>query len=262
MGRVAPEQTASRRVRGPTSRAALVEAAAETLARGASRLRFGPPVAHVYNPLVYARRSHAAYVARYANGRKRVVFLGMNPGPFGMAQTGVPFGAVEAVRGWLGIEAAVSRPRREHPRRPVQGFACRRAEVSGGRLWGAVAARVGTPGHFFAEHYVTSYCPLLFLEASGRNRTPDKLPVREQGPLFAACDRHLRSVVDALEPEWVVGIGRFAEARARAALADRGVRIGHVLHPSPANPKAQRGWGRSAERALVAQGVCRPGGRR
>ena len=36
---------------------------------------------------------------------KRVVFLGMNPGPFGMAQVGVPFGEVAAVRDWLRIDA-------------------------------------------------------------------------------------------------------------------------------------------------------------
>jgi single-strand selective monofunctional uracil DNA glycosylase len=262
MIRAASVQTASRSVRGQAAPAERVAAAAAALARSTARLRFGAPVTHVYNPLIYARRAHAAYVARYADGRKRVVFLGMNPGPFGMAQTGVPFGAVEAVRGWLGIEAPVSRPRREHPLRPVRGFACTRNEVSGERLWGAVAARFRTPRRFFAEHFVVSYCPLLFLESSGRNRTPDKLPAREQAPLFAACDRHLRSVVDALEPEWVVGIGRFAEARARAALADRRVRIGRILHPSPANPQAQRGWGRTAERELRAQGVCRRGRRR
>jgi single-strand selective monofunctional uracil DNA glycosylase len=218
-------------------------------------------VACVYNPLEYARRPHAIYVARHAGSRKRVVFLGMNPGPFGMAQTGIPFGEVGHVRDWLGIEAPVGRPRRPHPRRPVQGFECDRSEVSGARLWGAVAARWGRPERFFARHYVANYCPLLFLEASGRNRTPDRLPTGEQEQLFAACDCHLRRLVDALDPEWVIGIGAFAARRAAAALGDGGPRIGRITHPSPANPRAARDWAGSAARELAALGVCRPGSR-
>jgi single-strand selective monofunctional uracil DNA glycosylase len=233
-----------------------VIAASRSLARSAGRLRFGPPVAHVYNPLSYARRAHEAYIGRYGAGRKRVVFLGMNPGPFGMAQTGVPFGAIEPVRGWLGITGPVSRPRRQHPKRPVLGFECPRNEVSGERLWGAIEAHFGAPERFFAHHFVANYCPLLFLEQGGRNRTPDKLPSREQQPLFAACDRHLRRLVGAFEPDWVIGIGGFAAARAAAALESSGVRLGRVLHPSPANPRAQRDWAGVVARELAEQGVC------
>jgi len=237
--------------------------AARQLGRDVSALRFGPPITHVYNPLQYARRPYDAYVRRYGDGRRAVVFLGMNPGPFGMAQTGVPFGEVAAVRDWLGIEAPVGRPEREHPRRPVEGFACRRSEVSGARLWGAVADRFGTPERFFARHFILNYCPLVFMEVSGRNRTPDKLPTREREPLFAACDRHLRRALKALEPEWVVAIGAFAEARARAALGEEGPAIVRILHPSPANPRAQRGWAGQVARTLRA-GPCatRGGGRR
>jgi single-strand selective monofunctional uracil DNA glycosylase len=242
--------------RGASGTAAELAMAARGLSRAIARLRFGAPVTHVYDPLVYARRTHEAYLDRYAAGRKRVVLLGMNPGPFGMAQTGVPFGEVDAVRRWLGIEGAVSRPRREHPRRPVQGFSCPRSEVSGRRLWGGIEAHFGTPRRFFRSWFVANYCPLLFLEQSGRNRTPDKLPAREREPLFEACDRHLRRLVDALEPRWVIGVGTFAEGRARAALEDRSLRFGRIPHPSPANPRAQRDWAGQARRALEAQGVC------
>jgi single-strand selective monofunctional uracil DNA glycosylase len=258
MARAQPGRTAFRnpRPRAPSGIAEELAAAARALARSVARLRFGPPVTHVYNPLVYARPGHEAYVGRYAATRKRVVFLGMNPGPFGMAQTGVPFGAVAPVRDWLRIEEHPSRPRREHPRRPVAGFQCPRNEVSGERLWGAIRAHWRTPRRFFAKHYIANYCPLLFLEASGRNRTPDKLPAREQAPLFAACDRHLVRLVEGLEPEWVIGIGAFAEARARAALEGRGLRIGRILHPSPANPKAQRDWAGIVAGELASLGVC------
>ena len=236
-----------------TSRA--LRAAARRLSREVAGLRFTAPVARVYDPLDYARRPHAAYLDAYASSRKRVVFLGMNPGPFGMAQTGVPFGDVHQVRTFLGIEAPVGRPASEHPKRPVQGFACTRSEVSGTRLWGAIAAQYGSAARFFADHFVANYCPLLFLEASGRNRTPDKLPAAEREALYRACDRHLLRLVDVLEPSWVVGVGAFAEGRAREALRDR-VRVARVLHPSPASPLAQRDWAGTVRRELYAQGVC------
>ena len=145
----------------------------------------------------------------------------MNPGPFGMAQTGVPFGEVSAVRDWLKIECPVGKPGREHPQRPVAGFACARSEVSGRRLWGLFAERIGTPEEFFAGHIVINYCPLTFLENRGRNRTPDKLPATEKAALFAACDRHLRAIVVALRPEWLVGVGDFAARRAELVSSRR-----------------------------------------
>ena len=236
----------------PTS----LRAASRRLSRELAGLRFGPPVSHVYHPLRYARAPWEAYLSRYGAGRKGVVFLGMNPGPFGMAQTGVPFGDVESVRGWLGIEAKVTPPEREHPRRPVEGFACRRREVSGQRLWGALQACYRTPERFFRHHFIANYCPLLFLEASGRNRTPDKLPAAERTPLFAACDRHLQAVVEILGPHHVIGIGRFAEARARQLLEGSRVEVGGILHPSPASPAANRDWARRAREQLGALGLC------
>jgi len=241
----------------PRNVATGLAAAARRLRREVGLLAFAPPVTHVYDPLDYAWRGYRAYLERYARGRKRVVFLGMNPGPFGMAQTGVPFGDVASVRDWLAIRAKIDTPARSHPRRPVLGFDCPRSEVSGTRLWGAIRDHFGTPRRFFAGHFITNYCPLVFIEASGRNRTPEKLSAREREPLYAACDRHLRRVVELLEPEWLVGIGAFAEERARAALGDS-LRIGRVLHPSPANPRAHRDWGASAHRELLALGVCEP----
>jgi single-strand selective monofunctional uracil DNA glycosylase len=229
--------------------------AAWTLRGQAGALRFSAPVACVYNPLEYAWDLHAEYVRRYGSGRKRVVFLGMNPGPFGMAQTGVPFGEVAAVRDWLGIRGSVGRPAREHPKRAVEGLDCPRSEVSGRRLWGLFAERFGTAEVFFREHFVVNYCPLVFMTESGANLTPDKLPAREMTPLFAVCDAHLRAVVEALRPEWVVGIGGFAAGRALAALAGTGPRLTRVLHPSPASPAANRDWAGTATRELVEAGV-------
>ena len=233
--------------------AALVAAARE-LAQTVDAMRFSPPVSHVYNPLDYAWAIHENYLRRYGAGRKRVIFVGMNPGPFGMVQTGIPFGEIDAVRDWLGLAAPVGKPAVENPKRPVEGFACPRSEVSGRRLWGLFRERFGTADAFFAEHFVANYCPLAFFDG-GRNVTPDKLPAAEALPLLAACDEHLRRMVDALSPEWVVGVGAWAENWAAEALAGRKVRIGRVLHPSPASPAANRGWSEAATRQLTELGI-------
>jgi single-strand selective monofunctional uracil DNA glycosylase len=219
-------------------------------------MRFSEPVTHVYNPLVHAGRGHRRYLRRFGDGRKRVVFLGMNPGPYGMTQTGVPFGEIAAVRDWMRIEERIDRPRPEHPKRPVDGFACTRSEVSGARLWGAIANHWRHPEAFFRDHFIANYCPLVFMEDSGRNRTPDKLPAAERDPLYAACNDHLRRLVKILEPEWVIGVGAFAETRAREVLGDLDLAFGRVLHPSPANPRANRDWAGEAERELRALGLC------
>jgi single-strand selective monofunctional uracil DNA glycosylase len=232
-------------------------AAAQELSAQVDRLKFRPPVTHIYNPLDYAWAAHELYLKKFGGGKKRVTFLGMNPGPFGMAQTGVPFGEVTAVRDWLKICTPVGKPPKEHPKRPVEGFDCPRSEVSGRRLWGLFAERFGTPEKFFAEHFVANYCPLVFCEAGGKNFTPDKLKADEEAKLFAACDAHLVRVLEILKPEWLVGVGAFALARAKVAAEKTGVRTGQILHPSPASPAANRGWAKIATKQLIELGVWR-----
>lgn len=223
---------------------------ARRLGRHVQELSFGAPVTHVYNPLSYAWEPHRRYLKRFGNGEREVVLLGMNPGPWGMVQTGVPFGDVELVRDWLGIDGRVERPEKQHPARPVLGFDCHRREVSGQRLWGWARDRCSVPERFFERFIVLNYCPLAFLEKSGRNRTPDKLRTREAAPLFELCDEALRRTISILGPKWVLGIGRFAESRARRALTDRDLDVGFIHHPSPASPTANRGWDRLVERQL------------
>lgn len=230
-------------------------AAARALSAQVDRLKFKPPVEHVYNPLDYARAAHEEYLNRFGHSRKRIIFLGMNPGPFGMAQVGVPFGEVAAVRDWMGINVPVGKPKHEHPKRPVLGFDCPRSEVSGRRLWGLFAERFGTAEKFFADHFAVNYCPLAFLSETGSNLTPDKLPAAEQGKLFTACDEHLRRVLEILQPEWLIGVGAFARERGDELCAELNLKLGQILHPSPASPAANRGWAEAATKQLVALGV-------
>lgn len=226
--------------------------ASDRLARSCSRMRFQNPVTHVYNPLVYAREAKKLFLERYASP-SRIIFLGMNPGPFGMAQTGLPFGEIAAVRDWLRITDGFGKPKKEHPKRPVLGLDCPRSEVSGRRFWSFMRKQYGSPKKFFKAHYVANYCPLVFMEASGRNRTPDKLRTDEREKLYRACDKHLKTVVSILQPEWIIGIGKFAEKRAGILFPD--LQIGTILHPSPASPKANAGWDSEAERQLRELGL-------
>ena len=224
---------------------------AKDLSRQVNTLSFALPVTHVYNPLDYAWGAHRAYLDRYCKPGAGVLLLGMNPGPWGMVQTGVPFGEVALVRDWMDISTGVKRPSIEHPKRPVDGFDCHRSEVSGRRLWGWASKRFGSPDEFFDRFFVWNFCPLAFMEEGGRNRTPDKLPAEEKDPLFEMCDLALNRIVEFLDTEWVLGVGKFAEGRARAALTDSR-QIGTILHPSPASPIANRGWAEQVEKQLKA----------
>ncbi len=231
---------------------------AERLSNQVDGLAFSKPVDTVYNPLRYAWDAHLAYLEKWGQPPKEVILMGMNPGPWGMVQTGVPFGEIGLVRDWLGIEETIRQPERIHPRRPIEGFSCGRSEVSGARLWGWARDRFGSPEAFFGRFFVYNYCPLAFLEESGRNRTPDKLPRLERDALFAFCDEALKETVLTLSPTFVIGVGGFAEGRARSALDGLAVKIGRILHPSPASPLANRGWSPAAEKGLEACGVSLP----
>jgi len=219
-------------------------------------LTFREPVAYVYRPLDYAREAHQSYLRQYLSKEPRVVFMGMNPGPFGMAQTGIPFGEVGQVREWLNIHAGVYPPECTHPKKPVMGFACQRSEVSGRRLWALFRQRYGSTERFFSQNIVINYCPLLFLRDSGANLTPVQLSLTDQRQLTTVCDESLRRLMHHLNPVYLVGIGQYAAQQARKALADTSeIIVSSILHPSPANPQANRNWAGTVENTLIENGI-------
>ncbi|WDQ17504.1 single-stranded DNA-binding protein [Rhodopirellula sp. P2] len=236
--------------------------AAKELSDQVDKLEFAEPVTHVYNPLRYAWGLHQQYVGQIG-ANAHVLFLGMNPGPWGMAQTGVPFGEINAVVQWMGLEGEVERPADEHPKRPIEGLHCGRSEVSGRRLWGLVSEKYPDPADFFQQHFVANYCPLVFMEAGGKNRTPDKLPANERDSLQAICDAHLAKVITAAPWTDLVGVGAFAEnclkrvvksiegsndhPTPKASVRQKSAsqppfNIHRILHPSPASPAANKDW--------------------
>ncbi|MCP4453413.1 MAG: single-stranded DNA-binding protein [Planctomycetes bacterium] len=229
-----------------------------TLVDDIEALSFNAPVAYTYNPLVYAREPYDDYLDHYGQGTKEVVLVGMNPGPWGMAQTGIPFGEVPHVRNWLGITGRVTTPENVHPKRPIQGFDCARSEVSGRRLWGWAKDTFKTPEAFFERFFVFNYCPLAFFDKDSKNITPDKLKATDRTNLFAPCNTALASAVEIMQPNVVVGIGNFAAARVKEACQDLPVTTGRITHPSPANPKANKGWAALIESELRQLGLNLP----
>tara|TARA_B110000908_G_scaffold81305_1_gene97478 strand:- start:4480 stop:5244 length:765 start_codon:yes stop_codon:yes gene_type:complete len=237
--------------------------AARELIRELKPLRFNDPVSHVYLPTEYAWDRHREYLEKFggakAGGCKKTLMLGMNPGPWGMAQTGVPFGEIPAVRDWMGISGPVDKPENEHPKRPVEGFDCTRSEVSGRRLWGLFSEKFPDPNDFFKDHFITNYCPLVWMGETGKNITPDKLPKSEMEPVEKACRKHLAAVISAIEPEWLIGVGAYAEKKlietVKEYFPDKTFNTGKILHPSPASPMANRGWEPQAEKQLIEMGL-------
>jgi len=231
----------------------------DKLCRDLNQITWEAPVHTVYNPLEYAREPYEKYVRLFGAGTDRVLLVGMNPGPWGMAQTGIPFGEVRFVHDWMKISGRVEQPPKVHAKRPITGFECRRSEVSGSRLWGWAVKRYGSPESFFNNFFVMNYCPLIFFDQEGRNITPDKLPAWLRGKLFNICDEALLDQVREMEPSIVVGIGRFACKRAEIALERTAIKTGRIIHPSPANPAANKGWAAVVERELSEMGIELPG---
>ncbi len=232
-----------------------LSALSRRLGRTCELLRFSSPVSHVYNPVEYAWTPHQAYLHRYGEGRRRIIFLGMNPGPFGMAQTGVPFGDPVLVRDFLGLDGPVNRPVREHPKRPILGFESPRREISGKRFWSWVASHYETSEKFFQDRFVWNYCPLMFLEESGRNLTPNRIAKAQRDPLLALCDEALAAIVRLFKAEVIVSVGRFAEQRAVQVFQNGEIAILRIPHPSGANPQASRNWGGQVDAILSAAGL-------
>ena len=199
----------------------------------------------VYNPLAYAWEPHRAYLELASRGGAKTLLLGMNPGPHGMGQMGIPFAATSVVRDLLKItDLEVVQPRTPHPKRPISGLDWPKEEVSGTRLWGLLANEYGSAESIFKSVFLLNHCPLmLFSGERAANITPDKITGPTTKALLERCDDHLREVVDIMQIERVIGVGRYSEKRALNALSGIDISVTTCWHPSPASPLANRNKG-------------------
>ena len=213
------------------------------------------PVCHATNPLDYAWAHHEQYIRKWGGFGADTLLLGMNPGPWGMAQSGVPFGSTQMAREKLEIVAhELDTPPNAHPKRPIVGLSLARQEVSGQRLWSLLFNHYGTGEKVFSNVFVLNHCPLLLLGETGKNLTPDNLPASVMKPILEACDEHLLKVVDVMRIRRIIGVGKYAEKRARLAFkaqengnamtrSGEEITITSCWHPSPASPLANRNEG-------------------
>ena len=199
----------------------------------------------VYNPLAYAWEPHRAYLELASGGGAKTLLLGMNPGPHGMGQMGIPFAATSVVRDLLKItNLDVGQPRTPHPKRPISGLDWPKEEVSGTRLWGLLANEYGSAESIFKSVFLLNHCPLmLFSGERATNITPDRITGPTTKALLERCDEHLREVVDIMQIERVIGVGKYSEKRALNALSGIDISVTTCWHPSPASPLANRNKG-------------------
>ncbi|MED6337735.1 MAG: uracil-DNA glycosylase family protein [Candidatus Thermoplasmatota archaeon] len=212
-------------------------------------------VAHATNPLDYAWPHHEQYLTNWGGLGAKTLLLGMNPGPWGMAQSGVPFGSTEVAKSKLKIKPCqLTTPSNAHPKRPIIGLDLERQEISGQRLWSLMFDHFGNGKNVFSNIFVVNHCPLLLLGESGKNLTPDNLSATVMKPILEACDEHLKKVVDIMGITRIIGVGKYAEKRARLAFdagktgdgitkSGRKIDITSCWHPSPASPLANRNDG-------------------
>lgn len=214
-------------------------------------------LAHVTNPLNYAWEYHESYLSQYSGLGAKTLLLGMNPGPYGMAQCGVPFGATNIAKDFLNITGDFTDPEGRHPKRPIEGLNFERQEISGTRLWGLLQEIWGTPEEIHKHVFLVNHCPLLLLGETGKNITPDKISGNAVKKLLKACDDHLKEVVIKMGITRVIGVGKYAEKRALLALKGLNIEIGTCWHPSPASPLANRNdgadWRANVRKILLAE---------
>lgn len=266
-------------------------------------------VSHVYNPLAYMRRAHEQWLAQFevfvdyqgesvscatyekspdefarATQSRPYLILGMNPGPWGMVQTGVPFGDVANANTILGYRRGDQIPAPDpdrvtlHPKRPVQGFACTRREASGERLWGGLCkvwekpafdANVHEIDAVLADCFAVNYCPLAYFadDGKGTNVTPDAF--RKSGPyrdlpyandLDALCSSYIAAIMQAFRTRVVLAVGRYAETMAKVIVtsampADVRPKVVYLTHPSPLATRSAGEWAAMAQREMSAAGV-------
>ncbi|XP_053682606.1 single-strand selective monofunctional uracil DNA glycosylase isoform X2 [Sabethes cyaneus] len=216
-------------------------------------------VAVTYNPIEYAAELHIAYLQKFLDGPKPVLFLGMNPGPWGMCQTGVPFGYIPAVRDWMQLRGQVSKPNPELESRPVDGLNCTRAEQSGKRWWDLFQSLCGEPEVFFRNCFVFNICPLAFFHTTGRNITPADLKGTSKTRLQEICTTYLKEALELLQPAIIVSVGRYTEDRVKALVKQKlldpnSVQLKCIPHPSPRSVN-NTNWTEKASLWLTGNGI-------
>lgn len=131
-------------------------------------------------------------------------------------------------------------------------------QVSGARFWELFRRLCPTPESFFNNCAIHNLCPLAFMTETGKNVAPSDMPVKILRQLDSLCDTTFLEVVSLFKVEHVITVGKYAYTCAQKAMT--AANVTHValhcmMHPSPANPSANKGWADIAEGQLREFGV-------
>jgi single-strand selective monofunctional uracil DNA glycosylase len=141
-----------------------------------------------------------------------------------------------------------------HPKRLISGLSCTRSEVSGRRLWGLIKERYPDATSLYTEVAIMNYCPVVFVDkgATGKNITPDKIEITSRKALEKVCDSYLDDMITLIQPEFIVGIGKYAQKKGEQSIhrLNKDITVHSILHPSPANPQANKNWNEKVIKAL------------
>jgi single-strand selective monofunctional uracil DNA glycosylase len=226
----------------------------------------------VLNPGRYGERWHARFRRAYPMSPRPLLVFGLNPGPYGMAQTGVPFTDLKRLESalpglWKDLVASgepVTRPGLAPP--SLARHLTRTFESSSVRVYRFLERAYGRPELALREVVFVNPCPLLFIDPeTGANRTPADLPralrARKAAELVHAFEELRRATVleavAELEPRGAILLGRDVAAAVgealRAALGARSVV--EWEHPARAVPET---WSRGLADELRKRGLLRP----
>ncbi|XP_022920876.2 single-strand selective monofunctional uracil DNA glycosylase-like [Onthophagus taurus] len=226
----------------------------DQLSKELNNLTFSSPAHYIYNPLEYAWKPHSTFVKTYCKGTKDVLFLRINPGPWGMCQTGIPFGEVNISKEWLKMNGEVEKPKNECPKKQIKGFECHRSEQSGKRFYGFFKNLCRTPEVFFKNAFVYNFCPLSFMEKEEEgkrcaNITPDKLKGQIKKDLENICGKTLVNILKLLDVKIIVAVGRYTEKQAVKIIQESqlDIEVIYMRHPSR---MAGRNWSKTAQNVL------------
>lgn len=211
---------------------------------------------HVWNPGRYGASWHRRFRRMVPLESNPVILFGLNPGPYGMAQTGIPFTDVKRLRerlprlaASLEIHGPVEVPGLAPP--SLRPFLTRSFESSAVRIYRFLDLAWGSAEEGWRKVGVANPCSLLFMDAAGKNRTPADLQGavsrrRSAGhsaaELREACDRLRRKAaleaMAAVRPRGVVLLGKDVQ-KALGSVTVKVVGARDVLpweHPARAVP--------------------------
>ncbi len=228
----------------------------------------------IWNPGLYGETWHARFRRLYRPGQHPLVVFGLNPGPYGMAQTGIPFTDIRRLVSALPDLAAELRGRGERVEPPglappgLRPYLSRSFESSAVRVYRFLKKGWGGAERGWTEVVVANPCTLLFIDpAEGKNRTPADLAraarlrgsgrdqVRELVESFGRIRiRCAVESIEALSPRGAILLGKDVQAALGPALR-RILGEARVIpweHPARAVPES---WASGLLSALRRRGL-------